>query len=161
MKKHPIYNVWFTEDGKAFSKRRQLTPRLGGHKNHKRFYLEVRINGTVRINKSLARWLAETYIPNPDNLSDVDHIDDNGLNDVVSNLQWMTHQANAEKTWAKTYVVRDHNLGVDVEVYNLKKFANDHKVSIGALRCTNPKVTGKFRRNHCAGYSIICEIKSS
>ena len=160
MKKHPIYDVWFSEDGTAISSfGNRLTPQLVGKPPHKRFYLEVRKDGE-RINRSVARWLAETFIPNPLGLSDVDHIDNNGLNDVVSNLQWMTHQENVEKAWAKVYVVRDHIFGVDVEVYNLKKFAREHKVSIGSLRATNPNSSAVDKRNHCGGYSIIREINS-
>ena len=45
---------------------------------------------TVRLN----RIVAQTFIPNPENLTDVSHIDDNKLNNNLTNLQWLSHQDN-------------------------------------------------------------------
>lgn len=40
------------------------------------------------------RLVAETFIPNKDNKSIVNHIDNNGCNNDVSNLEWCTHSEN-------------------------------------------------------------------
>lgn len=40
------------------------------------------------------RLVAETFIPNPDNKCDVNHIDNNPLNNDVSNLEWVTRSEN-------------------------------------------------------------------
>lgn len=40
------------------------------------------------------RLVAETFIPNSDNLPEVNHIDGRKLNNHVSNLEWVTHQSN-------------------------------------------------------------------
>ena len=45
---------------------------------------------TVRIN----RIIAQTFIPNPDNLPQVNHIDGNKLNNCVENLEWCTPSQN-------------------------------------------------------------------
>ena len=160
MKKHPLYDVWFTEDGKAFSKRNQLTPRLGGAEGYKRYYLEVRVSPYERINKPLARWLGETYIPNPENLSDVDHIDKDPLNDVVSNLQWLSHQQNCEKEHAKFWLIVDVHFNVTFEVYNLKQWCRDNGVRFTNLLMTSPD-TKCVRRNHSGGYKILQSVTNA
>ena len=45
------------------------------------------------------RLVAEAYIPNPDNLPQVDHIDNNPYNNHVNNLQWITAQDNIKKSY--------------------------------------------------------------
>ena len=48
---------------------------------------------------TLSRLLALVWIPNPDpeHLSDVDHIDDDRLNNSLSNLRWVSHRDNLVK----------------------------------------------------------------
>ena len=43
---------------------------------------------------SIHRMVAETYIANPLNKPHVNHIDNNPLNNVVSNLEWCSHSEN-------------------------------------------------------------------
>ena len=44
------------------------------------------------------RLVAEAYIPNPQNLKTVDHIDGNKEHNYIKNLQWMTQGDNVRKT---------------------------------------------------------------
>ena len=47
------------------------------------------------------RLVAEAFLPNPNNLSDVDHIDSkNKRNNMVDNLQWLSHADNVRKDQA-------------------------------------------------------------
>lgn len=73
-----------------FGKERILKP--GTDKNG---YLLVNLckNGKVKTFK-VHRLVAEAFLPNPDNLPEVNHKDENKQNNVVSNLEWCDRKYN-------------------------------------------------------------------
>lgn len=50
---------------------------------------------------SVHRLVAEAFIPNPDDLPEVNHKDENPANNRVENLEWCTRQYNIEYSKAK------------------------------------------------------------
>ena len=65
--------------------------------HYSRYIMKLRKDGNY-INERLHRLLAITFIPNPDNLPEVDHKDGNSLNNDLSNLRWCSHQQNSYNT---------------------------------------------------------------
>lgn len=58
-------------------------------------YLTVRLQeGKDVKNCLLHRLVAQTFIPNPDNLPEIDHIDGDTTNNIVENLRWVTRKQN-------------------------------------------------------------------
>lgn len=58
-------------------------------------YLNVRIKIDGKwITKLVHRLVAETFVPNPNNMSDVNHKDSSRTNNNASNLEWCTHSYN-------------------------------------------------------------------
>lgn len=45
------------------------------------------------------RLVALTFIPNPLNKKEVNHIDHNPQNNIVSNLEWISHRENIVHSW--------------------------------------------------------------
>lgn len=77
---------------KGRKKRRKLKSYVSpcGYAMHK-----VMIDGSW-VSKGLHRIMAETFIPNPLGLSDVDHINGNKLDNRLENLRWLSHKGNCQ-----------------------------------------------------------------
>ena len=97
----PRYSV--SDTGKVFhdGKESPAHPRGNLTKVNDSRYMAANIsiydeNGkfTKQVKYYVHRLVAEAFIPNPENLSDVDHIDCNKSNNHVSNLRWVSREEN-------------------------------------------------------------------
>lgn len=74
---------------------------------------------------------------------EVDHKDNNRLNNALDNLQLLTHADNVEKAWAKLWNVVSPD-GEVIEVYNLSKFCKTNSLDQGTMM----KVMSGKRKHH-------------
>lgn len=80
---------------------------LNQRPNGKYGYLSVYVGQGKR--KYVHRLVAQEFLDNPDNLSDVDHIDGDVKNNNVSNLRWVSHADNMKlQRERKPYCKRGH-----------------------------------------------------
>lgn len=91
MLRHPNYAI--TEQGEVYNSK---TKKYLKHSTSNTGYLTVYVDGKNRL---LHRLLAETFIPNPDNLPCVNHKDGNKLNNNLSNLEWCTYGDNEKHAY--------------------------------------------------------------
>lgn len=67
----------------------------------RKYYL-VRLNKkNERTSFGLHQLIAKAFIPNPENKKCIDHINNNGLDNRISNLRWSTNQENSMNKIAK------------------------------------------------------------
>ena len=78
--------------------RRKETRELS-KKNIKGYPYVILYKNTKIQRKRIHRLVAEAFIPNPNNLPEVNHKDENKANNRVDNLEWCTHQYNFQYTY--------------------------------------------------------------
>lgn len=102
-------------------------------------------NGETKTH-SVHRLVAEAFIPNPDNLPEINHKDENPLNNSVSNLEWCTRQYNID--YSKSKAIIQYSNGKEVGRY--KSIAEASRITgIGRTSINNvltgwSKVCGGF-----------------
>ena len=89
----PEYEVssWGRVRSNKFGGERILRPSTSNPGGYRRVTLSK--NDTQKTFK-ISRLLAESFIPNPEGLPDLDHIDRNVTNDRLENLRWVTSTQN-------------------------------------------------------------------
>ncbi len=94
----PDYYV--TRDGQVWSnKNGTLKLRKGTSSKKGYLYLVLRNDGAVK-NCQVHRLIAKAFIPNPDNLPEVNHKDGDKHNNAVTNLEWSTRGDNVRHAFA-------------------------------------------------------------
>jgi hypothetical protein len=88
-----------TRDGQVFSHK---TNKFKKPFNDQVGYVRIQLyQDNKKKNYSLHRLIANTYICNPNNKPQVNHIDGNKANNRVSNLEWVTSKENMQHSYDK------------------------------------------------------------
>ena len=93
----PYYNYFVSESGEIYNASGKKLRQGVNHKGY--LHVSLRVNKKPHT-KTVHRIVAETYIPNPLGLSDVDHIDGIKTNNSVTNLRWLSHGDNIRHCYA-------------------------------------------------------------
>ncbi len=122
-----IYNTKYNKFLKYTLKKEKFTCEKG-------YYVVGLTHNKKRYSKRLHRLLAETFIPNPNNLPCVDHIDRNTHNNDINNLRWVSYRDNIRNMG----VMKNNKLG--------EKFISQHKFTklyIFSIRHNNKRIIEK------------------
>lgn len=137
------------------------------HKGHGTEYLDVSIKLEDNSFKRFLvhRLVASVFIPNPENLPQVDHLNGNGTDNRAENLEWVTNRENAlrakrngltnpfHKGIAIRCVELDRIFGSSFEAadyINSTKYGNSHRIKALA---SNIRACAKGLRPMAYGYT--------
>lgn len=81
------------------------------------YYSVTLIQGKHKVNKGVHRLMAETFIPNPYNLPQVNHRDENKSHNLIDNLEWCTNSYNMN------YGTRNARAGIGISYANSIRIA--------------------------------------
>lgn len=93
-----------TRDGRVISRlRRDLGDELAAHKCLQKGYWRVSIKaeGGGRVTLHVHRLVGKVFLPNPDGLPEIDHVDGNKDNNCEANLEWVSHAENLRRARAR------------------------------------------------------------
>ena len=82
------------EDGKIFSNKRSEKIELKGKVTREGYRMVVLTSYKRKIYKNVHRLIAECFVPNPNNLPQVNHKDGDKLNNAADNLEWVNGRQN-------------------------------------------------------------------
>lgn len=97
--KHPEYEITVSEDGIV---RSLNTGKVFKQSRNEFGYINVSVPSGEKgksVKRKVHRLVAQTFIPNPENKREVNHIDGNKENNHVSNLEWVTSKENKSHAW--------------------------------------------------------------
>lgn len=89
-------------------------------------------SGCKRDTLLVHRLVAMAYLPNPNNLPQVNHIDENKVNNTVGNLEWCTGAHNQNHSNARDYSFISEE-GNTYQGKNLNRLAKSLGVHVGNL----------------------------
>jgi hypothetical protein len=143
---------------------REINQNTRGGSNPKDRYMSVNISlkdemgrTTKQIKYYTHRLVAECFIENPENLTEIDHIDSNKLNNHAENLMWISRKGNMVKFNAKEFSIVDIMTGRTYAGVNLTEWVRENWQWIQLrTRIKEPKdftknLLGAFRKGYSYG----------
>lgn len=85
---------------------------LKGYKDTCGYLLVGLYKNNIRSSKKIHRLVAQAFIPNHENKPEVNHIDENKTNNIVSNLEWMTAKENSNHGTRNERVSKTKNIPI-------------------------------------------------
>ena len=103
------------------------------NKNERYYKYTLKYKNKKRV-ATIHRLVAEAFIPNPNNLPQVNHIDGNKHNNCIDNLEWCTQSENIKHAQITLNKIVKNVLQIDPET---NKIINKYKSTVEAMQKTN------------------------
>ena len=134
MKEHPVHKGYLiSEDGTVIGRKGEVLKCYIAPNG----YVKTKV---AKVSRLVHRLVAETFLTNPNNLPQVNHIDGNKLNNNVDNLEWCSMKDNLQHFFYKKemcyQIFKDGEL--IEEVWSLIDFARRNNLGKTSLyKCIN------------------------
>lgn len=102
-----------------------------------------------RITKGIHRLVAETFIPNPENLSQVNHKDCNRDNNNTSNLEWVTSEYNIKYRESHGKALNHPVFAINLSTLKISRFSSQSEAGriLGVHKqAVNMVVKGRYKK---------------
>lgn len=123
-----------------------------------KYITDILCKDGTRSSRRRHRLVAEAFIPNPEGKSDVNHIDGNGHNNCISNLEWTSHKENTDHSWKNGFTKMPPKVVREVDQFNksgkyIKSF-DSVKEAASAVGCFDGDISRccKGIRKSAGGY---------
>lgn len=135
--------------GKVFSTKTNKYIKLEKHNDGNYIQITVRLcKNSKYYTKIVSRLVAEAFIPNPNNYPEVNHIDENSVNNNVDNLEWCNKLYNMNYGNRSEKASLHYINGVTkLDINTYKPIAVYRNYTIAAKN--NKGTTNVSIRNHC------------
>lgn len=118
-----VMSYHYNKEGKLLKPRLLRTHKQRKKRPNDYYTVMLQAKGTTTRKSYLVhRLVAQYFIPNPQELPQVDHINFNTLDNNVENLQWITAGANCRRSQGHTYHVTNLKTG-ETTVYGSRRLA--------------------------------------
>ena len=94
-------------------------------------------DGGKQFHKKIHRLVAEAFIPNPDNRTEIDHKDRDPSNNHVDNLRWATRSENCLNTKVRSDNTSGHKniyWNKSRKCFQVKKIKDNKEIYLGAFK---------------------------
>lgn len=131
---------------------------LKGCKDKKGYLKVILCKNSIKSTKKFHRLVAESFIPNPENKPEVNHIDEDKTNNKVSNLEWMTTKENSNHGTRNERVSKAKSIPIiatNIKTYESTEFygTNECARQLG-LNQSNITAVLKGKRKKVGGYTF-------
>ena len=122
-------------------------------------YVELMKNGKNHT-RLVHRLVALEFLPNPENLPLVNHIDECSVHNDVSNLEWVSYSDNSNHGTRNERIIRNRRdpvLALDSSGHVVQRFESKHEAA-RQLGVTEAAVRASIKRKRrCKSYSFVLE----
>ena len=133
-KKYPGY--YGTIDGKIYSSKgrygkiRLLKPIVMKSNNDYCLINPGNDSQGKKIQVMYHRFIAEIFLPNPNNLPEINHKDENKKNNAASNLEWCDRQYNVEYSISKFFKITNLKTNETIVIKNFQKWCREQNLKV-------------------------------